>query len=292
MHKRTHKYSYDNGGSTPVVPEWIKSDPMFQNVSYVGKAKDEHVRKVAGQGADFRYDAKGVKFYGYDDDGLYFEDKNGNLFQAKRRVSTSQDPNADYMDMFDHIQENHGGQFSDEHSMTQEGAAGSDREAFGPSDTKGLLQNLTMQGSRRGGRDGEIISGPSQEERERASLEERKSTNYGMKTARSYMMGGNTGSPVDDMKEKIVSAMKGGATDKEIMMMIQESPLSEEYEFNWDNVQMQVEVYPMKKDKAPAIDPMGRGYGGPGSSKTEDMLERLSDMGRGRKAGGGRTYAY
>ena len=182
---------YNHGGSTgPSAPEWILNDPMFQNILYVGKAKDDYVRKVAGQGADFRYDAKGVKFYGYDDDGLYFEDRNGNLFQAKRRVSVSEDPNADYMDMFDHIQQKHGGQFSDEHAMTQEGAAGSDREAFGPSDTKGLLHNLNMVRSRRGGRDGEIISGPSQEERERAARADRQATNYGMKTARSYRRGG------------------------------------------------------------------------------------------------------
>ena len=111
------------------------------------------------------------------------------------------------------------------------------------------------------------------------------------KRTHMYAMGG-TSSPVDDMKKKIIQAMEGGASDKEIMMMVNESPLSKEYEFNWDNVQMQVEVYPLKKDKAPAIDPMGRGYGGPGSSKTEDMLERLSDMDRRRKAGRGKTYAY
>ena len=267
---------------------------MFQNVSYVGKAKDDYVRKVAGQGADFRYDAKGVKFYGYSDDGLYFEDRDGNLFQAKRRVSVSEDPNADYKDMFDHIQEEDGGQFSDEHAMTQEGAAGSDREAFGPSDTKGLLHNLTMQGSRRGGRDGEIISGPSQEERERAARADRQATDYGMKTARSYNFGGVAGpkgDPIEEMEAKIVSAMKGGASDQEISQMVKQSGLGKDYVFNWDNVEMRVTSF-KKKDHSMYIDPKGRGYGGPGSSKTEDMLERLSDMGRGRKAGKGKTFSY
>jgi hypothetical protein len=317
MHKRTHKYSYDNGGnSTPQVPTAIANDPMFQGVRYVGKAKDHYVRKVAGQGADFRYDGKGLKFYGYNDDGLYIEDKDGNLFVAERRVGVPgdpevkkklQDPNltgrekmmleqrlmeTQYMDLFDHIEKEYGGKFSDEHDMTQEGASYDDHNAFGPSDTGELLHNLSMVGSRQGDPSGDIIAGPSAEERRRVAREHDRKTDYGMKTARSYMMGGNTGSPVDDMKKKIIQAMEGGASDREIMMMVNESPLSKDYEFNWDNVQMQVEVYPLKKDKAPAIDPMGRGYGGPGSSKTEDMLERLSDMGRGRKAGRGRTYAY
>tara|TARA_R100001510_G_C7631352_1_gene190165 strand:- start:169 stop:507 length:339 start_codon:yes stop_codon:yes gene_type:complete len=110
------------------------------------------------------------------------------------------------------------------------------------------------------------------------------------KKTHKYETGGTT-NPVDDMKKQIVKMMEGGASDREIMMMIQKSPLSKDYEFNWDNVQMQVEVYPYK-DNPQYIDPKGRGYGGPGSSKTEDMLERLNDMGRGRKAGRGKTYAY
>lgn len=220
------------------------------------------------------------------------------------------------------------------------------------------------------------------------------------KRTHMYAMGGNP-NPVEDMKKKIIRAMEGGASDKEIMMMIQESPLSKKYEFNWDNVQMQVEVHPLKenpfgpKDKGgqrgdmfemggnakpsklnklmevargsvspeegrrieqndffnirtdgegityyigddgddayiktpdgeymrvqreelieamgdqsdmmsrrqegqrqdgvPMGGPFAGPYGGQGASKTEDLLERLSDVGRGRKAYKGRTYAY
>lgn len=206
---------------------------------------------------------------------------------------------------------------------------------------------------------------------------------------------------MEDMKKKIIRAMEGGASDREIMMMINESPLSKKYEFNWDNVQMQVEVHPLKenafgpKDKGgqrgdmfdmggnakpsrmsklrevslgvispeegrriaandffnvrtdgegityyigddgddayvktpdgeymkfdrddllgimgdqndmmsrrqegqreegrPMGGPFAGPYGGQGASKTEDLLERLSDVGRGRKAGRGRTFSY
>ena len=84
---------YNHGGAVePRAPELILNDPMFQGVRYVGKAKDDYVRKVGGQGADFRVDAAGLKFYGYNDDGLYIEDKDGNLFVAERTGRVPGDP--------------------------------------------------------------------------------------------------------------------------------------------------------------------------------------------------------
>lgn len=123
---------------------------------------------------------------------------------------------------------------------------------------------------------------------------------------------------VAKMKKQIVRMMEGGASDKEIMVMINKSPLGKQYEFNWDNVQMQVEVRPLKDDRFGPKDEGGqRGdmfayggllekmrkmreggkltakgpktagpfqgpFGGPGASKTEDLLERLNDYKRRR----------
>ena len=70
----------------------------------------------------------------------------------------------------------------------------------------------------------------------------------------SSMMGEPTGTPIEEqveqMKSKILSALEGGASDKEIMMMVQESPLKDKYEFNWDNVEMKVEAYPIEEKAA------------------------------------------
>ena len=128
---------------------------------------------------------------------------------------------------------------------------------------------------------------------------------------------------VAKMKKQIVRMMEGGASDKEIMVMINKSPLGKQYEFNWDNVQMQVEVRPLEDDRFGPKDKGGqRGdmfayggmlkrmkemryggkmypgggkltakgpktagpfqgpFGGPGASKTEDLLERLNDYKR------------
>lgn len=123
---------------------------------------------------------------------------------------------------------------------------------------------------------------------------------------------------VAKMKKQIVRMMEGGASDKEIMVMINKSPLGKQYEFNWDNVQMQVEVRPLENDRFGPKDKGGqRGdmfayggllkrmkemreggkltakgpktagpfqgpFGGPGASKTEDLLERLNDYKRRR----------
>tara|TARA_X000001388_G_scaffold76603_2_gene74400 strand:- start:3080 stop:3328 length:249 start_codon:yes stop_codon:yes gene_type:complete len=49
------------------------------------------------------------------------------------------------------------------------------------------------------------------------------------------------------LKAKIKTALKGGASDKEIRKMVKDSGLQQTYEYNWDNVQMQVEMYKIKK---------------------------------------------
>ena len=100
---------------------------------------------------------------------------------------------------------------------------------------------------------------------------------------------------VAKMKKQIVRMMEGGASDKEIMMMINKSPLGKQYEFNWDNVEMKVEAYPLEDGrfeeggKLPdAVKKM--------ESKIVYMLERgasdkeISKM--GRESGLGKDYAF
>lgn len=45
------------------------------------------------------------------------------------------------------------------------------------------------------------------------------------------------------LKSEILGALKGGASDKEIMMMVKKSGLQDTYEYNWDNVEMKVEMH-------------------------------------------------
>lgn len=61
------------------------------------------------------------------------------------------------------------------------------------------------------------------------------------------MMNGGKG-PDDPKKAKklkgeVLAALKGGASDKEIRKMIKDSGLQDKYEYNWDNVEMKVEMY-------------------------------------------------
>lgn len=72
---------------------------------------------------------------------------------------------------------------------------------------------------------------------------------------------------VAKMKKQIVRMMEGGASDKEIMKMVNKSPLAKQYEFNWDNVEMKVEAHPLKDDRFGPKDEGGQrgdmfGYGG------------------------------
>ena len=92
------------------------------------------------------------------------------------------------------------------------------------------------------------------------------------------------------MKKQIIRMMEGGASDKEIMMMINKSPLGKQYEFNWDNVEMKVEAYPLEDDRFGPKDKGGQrgdmfAYGG--------MLKRMKEMRHGGKMypGGGKLTA-
>ena len=103
-------YRYEQGGVTddPKPPSWIANDPRFQNVQFVGSNYESKMNRASGfGGADFRYDLKGVKFYGFDDDGFTFIDENGNAFEAERTT--------DQGGMFDYIK-GMGAQFSDEYA--------------------------------------------------------------------------------------------------------------------------------------------------------------------------------
>lgn len=93
-----------------------------------------------------------------------------------------------------------------------------------------------------------------------------------------YEHGGTHGAPdkAEQMRKKILSALQGGASDKEIMLMVRDSGLQDEYEFNWDNVEMKVEVHklPSKADRFGPKDAPGQrgdmfGKGGSTDSDTE-----------------------
>tara|TARA_Y100000004_G_scaffold177167_1_gene218491 strand:+ start:68 stop:646 length:579 start_codon:yes stop_codon:yes gene_type:complete len=90
---------YNNGGrqqGTPTPPSWIANDPRFQNIQFVGSNYENQMNRASGHGgADFRYDLKGVKFYGFDDDGFTFIDEHGNAFEAERM--TDQGSMVDYI---------------------------------------------------------------------------------------------------------------------------------------------------------------------------------------------------
>jgi hypothetical protein len=49
------------------------------------------------------------------------------------------------------------------------------------------------------------------------------------------------------LKSKILTAIKGGASDKEVRKMVKDSGLQSTYEFNWDNVEMKVEMHKLPK---------------------------------------------
>lgn len=86
---------------------------------------------------------------------------------------------------------------------------------------------------------------------------------------------------VGKMKKAIVRMLEGGATDREINEAIEKSGLGSSYSFNWDNVQMTVEVKPKgdddrfgPKDKGGQRGDMF-GYGG--------LMEKLKAYGYGGK---------
>ena len=130
--------------------------------------------------------------------------------------------------------------------------------------------------------------------------------------------GAMPGDKVGKMKKAIIRMLEGGASDREINDAIEKSGLGSSYDFNWDNVQMTVSVKPKEDDRFGPKDKGGqRGdmfayggmlkrmkemreggkitakgpktagpfqgpFGGPGASKTEDLLERLNDYKRRR----------
>lgn len=85
------------------------------------------------------------------------------------------------------------------------------------------------------------------------------------------------------MKKQIIRMMEGGASDKEIMMMINKSPLGKQYEFNWDNVEMKVEAYPMEDDR---FGPKDKG------GQRGDMFAYGGLMGKLKKHGKGGSMKY
>ena len=101
-------FRYDQGGTTPTPPSWIASDPRFSNVRFIGKNKEEEFNRAQGQGGrEFRFDLKGVKFYGFEDDGFTFIDENGNAFTADRDYSTGNpdDQGGGWDDMFNYLKD-------------------------------------------------------------------------------------------------------------------------------------------------------------------------------------------
>lgn len=80
-----------------------------------------------------------------------------------------------------------------------------------------------------------------------ARAEKNKHHSAAMTAMSSYDKGGKM-KPTDPkkaakLKSEILSALKGGASDKEIMKMVKNSGLQDTYEYNWDNVEMKVEMH-------------------------------------------------
>lgn len=51
------------------------------------------------------------------------------------------------------------------------------------------------------------------------------------------------------LKDQIMTALKGGASDKEIRKMVKDSGLQDTYEYNWDSVEMKVEMNKLPEKK-------------------------------------------
>ncbi len=104
-------YRYEQGGvvnGDPKPPSWIASDPKFTNVTFLGANYEDKLNRASGFGGeDFRFDLKGVKFYGMDDDGLTFVDENGNGWSAERDYETGNpdDQGGGYDDVFNYLKD-------------------------------------------------------------------------------------------------------------------------------------------------------------------------------------------
>lgn len=142
---------YDQGGATsPQPPEWISSDPRFSNIKFVGKDKEQEFNRAQGSGGrEFRFDLKGVKFYGFEDDGFTFIDSEGNAFTADRDYSTGNpdDEGGGYDDIFNYLKDL-GAEYSDEYAQKMKFENKLKRDFAGPfggqgaSKTEDLLERL------------------------------------------------------------------------------------------------------------------------------------------------------
>jgi|13_taG_2_1085334.scaffolds.fasta_scaffold00069_37 hypothetical protein len=111
--------NFQEGGvvGDPKPPRFIRKDPNFSGVRFIGKGKESEYNKASGRGGfDFRYDLDGVKFYGNDDDGLVFIDKSGNAFSAERDYKTGNpdDEFDGYDDVFNYLKSK-GAKYSQEY---------------------------------------------------------------------------------------------------------------------------------------------------------------------------------
>ena len=117
--------NFQEGGvvGDPKPPRFIRKDPNFSGVRFIGKGKEEEYNRALGSGGfDFRYDLDGVKFYGMNDDGLVFIDKSGNAFSAERDYKTGNpdDEFDGYDDMFNYLKSKGAKRSQDYDSTVQE----------------------------------------------------------------------------------------------------------------------------------------------------------------------------
>jgi hypothetical protein len=150
--------SYSQGGSMPPKPPaWISSDPRFSNIRFVGKDKEQEFNRAQGSGGrEFRFDLKGVKFYGFEDDGFTFIDSEGNAFTADRDYSTGNpdDEGGGYDDIFNYLKDL-GAEYSDEYAQKMKFENKLKRDFAGPfggqgaSKVEDLLERLRDVNRRR-----------------------------------------------------------------------------------------------------------------------------------------------
>jgi hypothetical protein len=150
--------SYSQGGAMPPKPPaWISSDPRFSNIRFVGKDKEQEFNRAQGSGGrEFRFDLKGVKFYGFEDDGFTFIDSEGNAFTADRDYSTGNpdDEGGGYDDIFNYLKDL-GAEYSDEYAQKMKFENKLKRDFAGPfggqgaSKVEDLLERLRDVNRRR-----------------------------------------------------------------------------------------------------------------------------------------------
>lgn len=155
--RTTFSYGEDDPQGEPTPPSWIANDPNFSNVSFLGPNYEAKLNRASGFGGeDFRFDLKGVKFYGMDDDGLTFVDENGNGWSAERDYQTGNpdDEGGGWDDMFNYLR-GMGAQYSEEYQQIVKAA--DEKKASEPKGPVGTIihKNGIITGS--GDLGGEII---------------------------------------------------------------------------------------------------------------------------------------